>query len=124
MILSDVSVKPPVFATLISLVLVDFGALSFTRLPLREYPDTSPAIASISTSYPSASAEIVETQITQLIEDQINGIEGVDAINSRSRDGSSNISVEFSVDRDIDQAANDIRDKISRVTRRLPDEVD
>ena len=124
MILSDVSVKRPVFATVISLVLVVFGALSFMQLPLREYPDTSPPIVSISTSYPGASAEIVETQITQLIEDQINGIEGVNSINSRSRDGSSNISVEFSVGRDIDQAANDIRDKISRVTRRLPDEVD
>ncbi|MEX0619811.1 MAG: efflux RND transporter permease subunit [Pseudohongiellaceae bacterium] len=124
MILSDISVKRPVFATVISLLLVSFGILSFMELPLREYPDTSPPVVSISTSYPGASAEIVESQITQLIEDQINGIDGVSSINSSSSDGNSRISVEFNVGRDIDVAANDIRDKISRVTRRLPEEVD
>lgn len=124
MLLSDVSVKRPVFATVISLVLICFGVLSFLQLPLREYPDTSPPIVTVSTNYPGASAEIVETQITQLIEDQINGIEGVSSITSSSSDGSSRVSVEFTVGRDIDQAANDIRDKISRVTRALPDEVD
>lgn len=124
MILSDISVKRPVFATVISLVLICFGVLSFLQLPLREYPDTSPPIVTVSTSYPGASAEIVETQITQLIEDQINGIDGVASINSSSSDGSSRVSVEFNVGRDIDQAANDIRDKISRVTRALPDEVE
>src|SRR5690606_6361226 len=124
MILSDVSVKRPVFATVISLLLIVLGILSFLQLAVREYPDTSPPVVSISTSYPGASAEIVETQITQLIEDQINGVEGVVAINSNSSDGSSRISVEFRVGRDIDQAANDIRDKVSRVTRRLPQDVD
>jgi len=124
MILSDVSVKRPVFATVISLLLIVLGILSFLQLAVREYPDTSPPVVSISTSYPGASADIVETQITQLIEDQINGVEGVVAINSNSSDGSSRISVEFRVGRDIDQAANDIRDKVSRVTRRLPEDVD
>lgn len=124
MILSDISVKRPVFATVISLVLICFGVLSFMQLPLREYPDTSPPIVTVSTSYPGASADVVESQITQLIEDQINGIEGVASINSSSSDGSSRVSVEFAVGRDIDQAANDIRDKISRVTRALPDEVE
>ncbi|ALO46260.1 efflux RND transporter permease subunit [Pseudohongiella spirulinae] len=124
MVLSDISVKRPVFATVISLLLVAFGILSFMELPLREYPDTSPPIVSVSTSYPGASAEIVEQQITQLIEDQINGVEGVTSISSSSSDGSSRVSVEFEVGRDIDQAANDIRDKISRVTRRLPEDVD
>lgn len=124
MILSDVSVKRPVFATVISLLLVAFGILSFLELPLREYPDTSPPIVSVSTSYPGASAEIIEQQITQLIEDQINGVEGVTSISSSSQDGSSRVTVEFAVGRDIDQAANDVRDKISRVTRRLPDDVD
>ncbi len=124
MILSDVSVKRPVFATVISLLLVAFGILSFLELPVREYPDTSPPVVSVSTTYPGASAEIVEAQITQLIEDQINGVEGVTSISSSSSDGSSRISVEFRVGRDIDQAANDIRDKVSRVVRRLPEGVD
>jgi len=124
MILSDISVKRPVFATVISLVLICFGVLSFMQLPLREYPDTSPPIVTVSTSYPGASADVVETQITQLIEDQINGIEGVESINYSSSDGSSRLSVEFAVGRDIDQAANDIRDKISRVTRALPEAVE
>ena len=124
MILSDISVKRPVFATVISLVLICFGVLSFMQLPLREYPDTSPPIVSISTSYPGASAEIVETQITQRIEDQINGIEGVTSISSSSSDGSSRVTVEFAVGRDIDSAANDVRDKISRITRSLPEDLD
>jgi multidrug efflux pump len=94
------------------------------ELPLREYPDTSPPVVSVSTSYPGASAEIVETQITQLIEDQINGVEGVTSVSSSSSDGSSRVSVEFAVGRDIDQAANDIRDKVSRIVRRLPEGVD
>lgn len=124
MILSDISVKRPVFATVLSLMLVAFGIMSFNELPLREYPDTSPPIVSISTSYPGASAEIVETQITEIIEDQINGIDGIDAINSSSNDGSSRISVEFAVGTNIEVAANDIRDKISRVVRSLPEDVD
>ncbi len=124
MILSDISVKRPVFATVISLVLICFGVLSFMQLPLREYPDTSPPIVSISTSYPGASAEVVETQITQRIEDQINGIEGVTSISSSSSDGSSRVTVEFAVGRDIDSAANDVRDKISRITRSLPEDLD
>ncbi|MEZ5490405.1 MAG: efflux RND transporter permease subunit [Gammaproteobacteria bacterium] len=124
MILSDVSVKRPVFATVISLMLVAFGIMSFFQLPLREYPDTSPPVVSISTSYPGASAEIVETQITETIEDQINGIDGIEVINSSSVDGSSRISVEFEVGTDIEIAANDIRDKVSRVLRTLPEDAE
>lgn len=124
MILSDISVKRPVFATVLSLMLVAFGIMSFNELPLREYPNTSPPIVSISTTYAGASAQIVETQITEIIEDQINGIDGIDAINSSSNDGSSRISVEFAVGTNIEVAANDIRDKISRVVRSLPEDVD
>ena len=124
MILSDVSVKRPVFATVLSLMMVAFGIMSFTQLPLREYPDTSPPVVSISTSYPGASAEIIETQVTEPIEDQINGIDGIEAINSSSYDGSSRISVEFEVGTDIEVAANDIRDKVSRVLRQLPEDAD
>ncbi|MDT8399907.1 MAG: efflux RND transporter permease subunit [Pseudomonadales bacterium] len=124
MILSDISVKRPVFATVISLVLISFGILSFMELPLREYPDTSAPVVSINTSYPGASAEVVESQVTQIIEDQINGIDGVTAITSSSSDGGSQISVEFEAGRDIEAGANDIREKISRVTRSLPEAVD
>ena len=124
MILSDVSVKRPVFATVLSLLLVAFGIMSFFQLPLREYPDTSPPVVSISTSYPGASAAIIETQVTEPIEDQINGIDGIEVINSSSYDGSSRISVEFEVGTDIEIAANDLRDKVSRVLRSLPEDAD
>ncbi len=124
MLISDISVKRPVFATVISLLLLAFGILSFRDLPLREYPDMSPPIVSVSTRYRGASAQVMETKITQVIEDQISGIEGVESISSRSSDGTSNISVEFDISRDIDQAANDVRDKVARVLNMLPEEAD
>lgn len=122
MILSDVSVKRPVFASVISLVLIIFGLIAFDRLSLREYPDIDAPIVSVDTRYPGASASIVETRITQIIEDRIAGVEGIRFINSRSSDGRSRISVEFSIDQDIDVAANDIRDRISGVLDNLPEE--
>ncbi|ACT60862.1 efflux RND transporter permease subunit [Hirschia baltica] len=124
MILSDVSVKKPVFASVISLILVVFGIVSFDRLALREYPDIDAPVVSIETSYPGASASIVETRITQILEDRISGVEGIRFINSTSRDGQSNISIEFSVDQDIDAAANDIRDRISGVLNNIPDDAE
>jgi multidrug efflux pump len=122
--LSDVSVKRPVFATVISLLLVAFGVLSFNYLPLREYPDINPPLVSISTGYTGASAEIVETRITQVIEDQISGIAGIKSISSSSRDERSNINIEFALGRDIDEAANDVRDRVARVAAMLPEDVD
>lgn len=124
MLLSDVSVKRPVFATVINILLIVFGIVCFSMLPLREYPDIDPPIVSISTSYPGASAEIVETQITQIIEDRISGIEGIKNISSSSRNGRSWISIEFTLDRDVDAAANDVRDRVSRVLDNLPEQVD
>ncbi|MCB1692198.1 MAG: efflux RND transporter permease subunit [Pseudomonadales bacterium] len=124
MVISDISVKRPVFATVISLMLCAFGILAFRDLPLREYPDTSPPIVSVSINYPGASAQVIETRVTQIVEDQISGIEGVEAITSSSVDGSSRISVEFNLDRDIDQAANDIRDRVGRVSDRLPEDAE
>ncbi len=124
MVLSDVSVKRPVFASVIAFVLLMFGTVSFDRLPLREYPDIDAPIVSISTRYPGASASIVETRITQVLEDRIAGVEGIRFINSRSRDGRSDISIEFNTGQDIDAAANDIRDRISGAARALPPEVD
>ncbi|WP_448211363.1 efflux RND transporter permease subunit [Colwellia sp. MEBiC06753] len=124
MILSDLSVKRPVFATVINLLLVTFGIVAFLMLPLREYPDIDPPVVSINTSYPGAAAAIVETKITQLLEDRISGIEGVKNITSSSRVGRSNITIEFELDRDIDSATNDVRDRISRALRQLPDQAD
>lgn len=124
MILSDTSVKRPVFASVLSILLIVFGLVAFSRLPLREYPDIDPPVVSISVNYPGASASVVETRITQVIEERIAGIGGVRFINSRSRDGRSDISIEFNVNRDIDAAANDVRDRVSSVADRLPPEAD
>ncbi|MFT4677182.1 MAG: multidrug efflux pump, partial [Candidatus Azotimanducaceae bacterium] len=122
--ISDISVKRPVFATVVSILIVAFGVLAYRELPLREYPETSPPIVSVSTTYVGASAKVVESKITQIIEDQISGIEGVESISSSSQDGSSRISVEFSLNRNIDEAANDVRDRVGRVFNRLPEDVD
>ena len=124
MLLSDTSIKRPVFASVLALILVIFGLVSFERLPLREYPDIDAPIVSIDTRYPGASASVVETRITQIIEDRIAGVEGIRYIDSNSSDGRSRISVEFGIDQDIDVAANDIRDRISGVMDNLPEDTD
>ena len=124
MMLSDLSVRRPVFAAVLSLLLIAFGLLSFDRLPLREYPDINPPIVSVETRYPGASAQVVETKITQLVEDAIAGIEGIRTISSASRDGRSQVTLEFEVERDIDAAANDVRDRVARTVDRLPEEAD
>ncbi len=124
MMLSDVSITRPVLATVLSLLLVAFGVVAFDRLPLREYPDIDPPVVSIETVYPGAAANVVETRITQLIEDRIAGVEGIRTVESISEDGRSAITIEFSIDRDIDGAANDIRDRVSAVLDQLPVEAE
>lgn len=124
MILSDISVDRPVFATVISLLLVAFGVINFINLPLRQYPDINSPVVSISTRYSGASAQIIETKITRVIEDRISGVEGIKTIRSSSRDGRSRITIEFSVSRNIDDAANDIRQRVSRLLNNLPEEAD
>lgn len=124
MILSDISVKRPVFASVLSLLIIAFGIISFTKLPLREYPDIDPPIVSVHTEYRGASASVVETRITEIIEDRVAGVEGIKNISSRSEDGESRITIEFDVNRDIDDAANDIRDRVSGVVDNLPEEAD
>ena len=104
MLISDLSIKRPVFASVVSLLLIVFGAVAFIRLPLREYPDIDPPVVSIETVYPGASASVVETRITKLIEDRISGVEGIRSVESRSIDGRSNITIQFEVDRDVDAA--------------------
>lgn len=124
MILSDVSVKRPVFASVISLLLIAFGIVSFDRLSLREYPDIDPPIVTVEVTYPGAPANIVETRVTEIIEERISGVEGIEFIESTSEDGESNVTIEFSIGRDIDAAANDIRDRIAGVQDNLPEEAD
>ena len=122
MLLSDVSVKRPVFASVINLLLLVFGIVAITFLSLREYPDIDPPIVSVNTDYPGASAEIIETRITQLLEERISGIEGIKNITSSSRNGRSSITIEFNLSRDIDAASNDVRERISRALNNLPDQ--
>ena len=122
--LSDTSVKRPVFATVLSLMLVALGALAFRDLTVREYPDTVAPTVQVQVNYPGASSEIVETRVTQVLEGELSGIEGVKTIRSSSRDGQSSITIEFNLNRRLDEAANDVRDRVSRVTRRLPDDID
>jgi multidrug efflux pump len=121
MVLSDVSIKRPVFATVLSLVVVIFGLFAFQKLAVREYPNIDPPIISVNTTYKGAAAEIVESQITQIIEDAVSGIEGIRSMVSTSREESSTVSIEFLLSRNVDIAANDVRDKVSRVLNRLPE---
>jgi multidrug efflux pump len=123
-ILSDVSVRRPVFATVLSLLLVILGLAALVNLPVRQYPDVDPPVVSIVTGYRGASAEVIETKVTQLIEDRISGLEGIEKLTSTSRDEHSSIVVEFGLERDIDEAANDIRDRVARVVADLPEEAD
>jgi multidrug efflux pump len=122
--ISEVSVRRPVLAVVISLLLVIFGLVSFGRLSTREYPDIDRPVVSITTNYSGASAPVVETKITQLIEDSVAGIEGILKIESDSEDERSQVRIEFDVSRDIDAATNDVRDRVSRVLGGLPDEAD
>jgi multidrug efflux pump len=122
--LSDLSIRRPVFATVLSLLLLLLGVMAATRLPIREYPDVSAPIVNVQTSYRGASASVIETRITQVLENEIAGIEGIDKLNSSSRDEQSSLNIEFTPDRDMESAANDVRDRVARVLARLPDEAD
>ena len=124
MLISDTSVRRPVLALVGCALLFAFGILAFDRLPLREYPDIDPAILNVVTNYPGASAAVVENKITELIEDRLAGLQGVRTMTSRSRDGRSDITLSFQPDRDIDAAANDVRDRVARIVASLPEEAD
>ena len=122
--LSDISVQRPVLAMVIAALIIAFGLLALNRLPLQEYPTIDPPVVTIDTRYPGASASVVETRITQVLEDRIAGVEGIELITSQSEDGRSQIEIEFGIDMDINAAANDIRDRISGALRNLPDDAD
>jgi multidrug efflux pump len=123
-ILSDISVRRPVLAAVFSLLLIAFGLVAFERLPLREFPNIDSPVVSIETIYRGASADVVESRITRVIEDRIAGIEGMRFIESSSENGRSSISITFDIERDVDAAANDIRDRVSGVLSQLPDEAE
>ncbi|HNW79180.1 MAG TPA: efflux RND transporter permease subunit, partial [Candidatus Competibacteraceae bacterium] len=122
MFLPEISIKRPVLATVMSLAIILIGVISFLRLPVREYPNIDAPIVSVRTVYPGASAEIMESQVTQPLEDSLAGIEGIRTIKSISREEVSQITVEFLLERDVDAAANDVRDRVARVRGQLPTE--
>ncbi|MEH6545422.1 MAG: efflux RND transporter permease subunit [Sneathiella sp.] len=122
--LPDLAIKRPVLAIVFSLVLILFGLFSYESLSVREYPDVDRPNVSISTGYRGASAEIVESQITQIVEDAVAGISGVSRIDSTSREEFSSVNVEFNLGRDIEEATNDVRSRISRIINTLPEEAD
>ncbi|MGI8560501.1 MAG: efflux RND transporter permease subunit [Luteimonas sp.] len=122
--LSGLSIRRPVFATVMSLLLIVLGIMAFSRLTLRELPAIDPPIVSVDVSYPGASAAVVETRVTQVLEDALSGIEGIETIQSRSVNGRSSVNLEFTLERDIEAAANDVRDAISGIADRMPAEAD
>lgn len=124
MALYEVSIKRPVLATVMSLVIVIFGLLSLSFLGVREYPSVDPPVISVSTAYRGANADVIDSQITEPIEEAVNGIDGVEMITSTSREGRSTVRVEFALGADLERAANDVRDRVSRAIRQLPPDVE
>jgi len=121
---SGIFIKRPVLALVVSILILLFGVIGFTFLGVREYPSVDPPTVTVSTSYPGANAEIIESQITEPLEESINGIAGIRTLTSSSRDGGSSITVEFQIGTDMEAAANDVRDRVSRAMRSLPPDVD
>lgn len=124
MSLSSISIQRPVLATVLSITIVLFGIIGYAYLGIREYPDVESPIVTVSTNYTGANADIVESQLTEPIEQAVNGIAGIRSISSVSRDGRSTITVEFNLNIDLETAANDVRDKVSQVVRTLPQDAD
>ena len=117
---SEFFIKKPVFCSVLSIFLIIVGILSLDKLPLRQFPDIERSEITIDTLYPGAASGIVETKITEIIEGQISGIDGIESISSVSRDGRSKVTIEFKADKEINEAANDVRDAISRILENLP----
>ena len=124
MSISSTSIKRPVLATVLNLVLIILGVIGFSYLGIRDYPSVDPPIITVSASYVGANADVIETQVTEPLEAALNGIPGIRSLSSSSRDGSSRITVEFHLEVDLETAANDVRDKVSGVQRRLPQDMD
>ncbi|SIS82280.1 efflux RND transporter permease subunit [Neptunomonas antarctica] len=124
MVLSDISIRRPVLAIVMSLLILLVGIISYDRLTVREYPKIDVPVITVETNYAGASATIIETQVTQIIEDSLSGIEGIDFMTSISRSEKSQITINFKLDRDPDAAASDVRDRVGRVRGALPDDID
>ncbi|MFM9988216.1 efflux RND transporter permease subunit [Flavobacterium sp.] len=124
MSLSTLSIKRPVLTIVLNLMLILFGIIGYTYLGVREFPSIDPAQISVRTSYSGANADIIESQITEPLEKAINSIDGIRNISSSSNQGSSNITIEFNLDKNLEEAANDVRDKVSQAVRTLPQDID
>ena len=122
--LSELSIQRPVLASMMSLLLVLFGLVGLSRLPVRELPDIDPPIVNVQTVYPGASAAVIETQITEPLEDALSSVEGIKKLTSESREQLSSITIEFDLSEDVDIAAQDVRDRVARVRGRLPDDIE
>lgn len=122
MILSDLAIRRPVVATVMAILLTIVGFVGFENLSVREYPDTDPPVVSVSTTYTGASAQVVENRITQPLEDRLSGIDGIETLSSRSSDGRSDITIEFQPGRNVDSAANDVRDRVGGAASILPED--
>jgi multidrug efflux pump len=122
--LSDLSIRRPVLASMLSLALVLFGAIGYTQLAVREFPDVDPPIVSVSTVLPGANPQVVESAVTDILEEELSTVEGLRTLTSSSAEGVSNITLEFNLERDVEAAAQDTRDKVARIRGRLPDDVE
>lgn len=120
MSLSEISIKRPVLATVMSIVIVLFGIIGFFYLGVRDYPSVDPPVITVSTTYTGANSDVIISQITEPLEESVNGIDGVKTITSTSSDGRSTITVEFDLEVDLETAANDVRDRVARAQRNLP----
>ena len=124
MTISSLSIKRPVLAIVLNLLIILFGVVSFQYLGVREYPSVDPPVVTVSTNYPGANADIIESQITEPLEKALNSVEGIRSVSSASNQGSSRITIEFKLGTDMETAANDVRDKVSQATRMLPSDID
>ena len=124
MSLSSLSIRRPVLATVMSIIIVLFGIIGYNYLGVREYPAVDPPFITVTTNYVGANADVIESQITEPLEESVNGIAGIRTLTSVSREGRSTITVEFDLDVDLEAAANDVRDRVSRASRLLPPDVD
>jgi len=124
MTLSELCIRRPIFATMLNLVIILFGGIGLSRLPVRELPDIDPPIVSVITIYPGANAQVMETEVTERLEQEINNIAGIKTLSSESREQVSQITIQFELDRDVDIGAQDVRDRVSRVRGLLPDDIE
>lgn len=124
MSLSTISIKRPVLTIVMNLIIILFGIIGYTYLGVREFPSIDPAVISVQTNYAGANADIIESQITEPLEKAINSIDGIRNISSTSAQGRSSISIEFNLDKNLEEAANDVRDKVSQAVRSLPQDID